>query len=155
MKSLQITNNLLLVTLFALIQKLATTSTAPMDHKNRPGNCLKQGKRVRQWLFIERKLFSFVKTFMPLPLMRKRGLLANSVKWTDIYHIFYFSKPQRLEREFKTHFSTLHPSFSYLRPFTFPPPSLLSLSRFACYFQNTIMNLSSLNLYTTHFNFNS
>ena len=47
MKSLQITNNLLLVTLFALIQKLATTSTAPMDHKNRPGNCLKQGKRVR------------------------------------------------------------------------------------------------------------
>lgn len=155
MKSLQITNNLLLVTLFALIQKLATTSTAPMDHKNRPGNCLKQGKRVRQWLFIERKLFSFVKTFMPLPLMRKRGLFANSVKWTDIYHIFYFSKPQRLEREFKTHFSTLHPSFPYLRPFTFPPPSLLSLSRFACYFQNTIMNLSSLYLYTTHFNFNS
>ena len=156
MKSLQITNNLLLVTLFTLIQKLAITSTAPMDHKNRPGNCLKQGKRVRQWRVIQRKTFFLCENVACLCRSReKRGLFANSVKWTDIYHIFYFSKPQRLEREFKTHFSTLHPSFPYLRPFTFPPPSLLSLSRFACYFQNTIMNLSSLYLYTTHFNFNS
>ncbi|RMX51085.1 hypothetical protein pdam_00021994 [Pocillopora damicornis] len=44
MKSLQIAYNLLLVTLFALFQKLVTRSIAPMDHKNRPGNCLKQAK---------------------------------------------------------------------------------------------------------------
>ena len=77
MKSLQITNNLLLVTLFALIQKLATTSTAPMDHKNRPGNCLKQGKRVRQWLVIQRKFFSFVKTFNAFTTHEKKEVYSQ------------------------------------------------------------------------------
>ena len=87
MKSLQIANNLLLVTLFALFQKLVTRSIAPMDHKNRPGNCLKQGKRVRQRLFIQRKLFSFVKTFNALATHEKKEVYSQ-IPWFIIYLIF-------------------------------------------------------------------
>ena len=44
MSSLRLAPNLLLVTVFALIQNLASTSAAVVDCKKSTGRCLKEGK---------------------------------------------------------------------------------------------------------------
>lgn len=44
MSSLRLAPNLLLVTVFALIQNLASTSAAVVDRKKSTGSCLKEGK---------------------------------------------------------------------------------------------------------------
>ena len=44
MSSLRLAPNLLLVTVFALIQNLASTSASEVHRKKSTGNCLKEGK---------------------------------------------------------------------------------------------------------------
>ena len=46
MSSLRLAPNLLLVTVFALIQNLASTSTAVVDRKKSTGSCWKEGKSL-------------------------------------------------------------------------------------------------------------
>ena len=122
MKSLKITNILLLVSLFALIQSLATTSTSPMDYKDRPRNCLKRGKRISLWLFRQRMVFSFVKTLNAFAAHEKKEVYSQ-IPWNgerDIIYLIFLN--HRVWNGNLKHFSTMHPSFLNLHPFTFPPP---------------------------------